>query len=85
MQIGYTPDQRRNVERYAALNASLVWTPKCDILEFIKRCGMPDLALDTFPITAHTVSQSTRRKDSSAFIQSKMSHWLISLDLRRGE
>ena len=33
-----------------------MWTEKCDILEFVKRCGMPDLALDTHPINAHTVA-----------------------------
>lgn len=33
-----------------------MWTDKCDILQFVARCGMPDLALDTYPINAHTVA-----------------------------
>ena len=51
---------KEGICRYAASlgisQDALVWTEKCDILEFVKRCGMPDLALDTHPINAHTVA-----------------------------
>ncbi|EKX45372.1 hypothetical protein GUITHDRAFT_163259 [Guillardia theta CCMP2712] len=34
----------------------LFWTYKTEIVEFIRRCGLSDIVLDTFPVNAHTVA-----------------------------
>ena len=34
----------------------LVFTNTSNIVEFVRRCGLADLVLDTYPVSAHTVA-----------------------------